>query len=63
MTRLHYLTYCLIVAPLALGQTPASAVGLFEGHGDVGTVLHRGAAEYDVAKRLATKEEKKSNTF
>jgi TolB protein len=29
----------------------AGAVGLFEGHGDVGTVFHAGSVEYDAAKR------------
>ena len=29
----------------------AAAVGMFEGHGDVGTVLHAGEAEYDSAAR------------
>jgi TolB protein len=34
---------------------PASAsVGLFESHGDVGTVLHAGSVEYDAAKRSYT---------
>src|SRR5579862_5842099 len=35
------------------GQT-AAAVGVFESHSDVGTVLHAGAAEYDAAKRTYT---------
>ena len=30
-------------------QESAAAVGIFEGHGDVGTVLHAGASEYDAA--------------
>src|SRR5512143_3260104 len=34
-------------AGLAWPQT-----GVFEGHGDVGTVLHSGAAEYDAARRV-----------
>src|SRR5713226_7541462 len=35
--------------------TPASApVGIFESHGDVGTVLHPGSVEYDAAKRSYT---------
>jgi hypothetical protein len=29
----------------------ASPVGIFEGHGDVGTVLHAGATEYDAAQK------------
>ena len=33
------------------GETP---VGLFEGHGDVGAVLHAGSVEYDTAKRNYT---------
>ena len=36
----------------ALGQT--AAVGLFDGHGDVGTVLHAGSVEYDTAKHTYT---------
>jgi TolB protein len=35
---------------LATGAT----VGLFEGHGDVGTVLHGGSVEYDAGKRSYT---------
>jgi TolB protein len=34
-------------------QSPAP-VGIFEGHGDVGTVLHSGSVEYDAAKRTYT---------
>jgi TolB protein len=29
---------------------PAALVGIFESHGDIGTVLHPGAADYDAAK-------------
>ena len=29
-------------------------VGLFEGHGDVGTVLHPGSVDYDAAKQSYT---------
>jgi TolB protein len=32
----------------------AAAAGIFEGHGDVGTVLHEGSMEYDTAKRSYT---------
>src|SRR5712671_2877451 len=32
----------------------AAPAGLFESHGDVGTVLHRGSVEYDAAKRSYT---------
>ena len=31
-----------------------TSIGLFEGHGDVGTVLHAGSVEYDAAKRSYT---------
>jgi len=31
------------------GQGSLASVGTFEGHGDVGTVLHAGASEYDAA--------------
>src|SRR5712671_390648 len=39
---------------LALGsiaQTGPNPVGIFEGHADVGTVLHPGSVEYDAAKK------------
>jgi TolB protein len=32
------------------GADPVEPLGIFEGHGDVGTVLHPGSAEYDAAK-------------
>ena len=32
-------------------QSANSPVGVFENHGDVGTVLHAGSVEYDAAKR------------
>ena len=37
----------------AWAQSPAP-VGIFEGHGDVGTVLHPGSVDYDSAKRTYT---------
>src|SRR5260370_30782650 len=36
------------------GTEAAAATGIFEGHGDVGTVLHEGSAEYDAARRSYT---------
>src|SRR5437899_3906868 len=33
------------------GAEAGTAAGIFEGHGDVGTVLHEGSVEYDAAKR------------
>jgi TolB protein len=53
-------TFVLALAAMygAQGQqsgTPASAqVGLFEGHGDVGTVLHPGSLDFDASKRSYT---------
>jgi len=43
----------LMLSAPACPQTPA-AVGIFESHGDVGTVLYSGAVEYDGAKRTYT---------
>jgi len=36
------------------GQSTTSPVGIFEDHGDVGTVLHAGSVEYDSAGRTYT---------
>jgi hypothetical protein len=50
----------LLIATFSSGQeqqtsVPKSGVlGLFEGHGDVGTVLHAGSVEYDAGKRSYT---------
>ena len=41
-----------ILSP-ARAQNPA-AVGIFEGHGDVGSVLHPGSSDYDTARRTYT---------
>src|SRR3974390_2458383 len=42
---------CVMVAGVRAQDV---AVGVFDGHGDVGTVLHPGSAEYDSAKRAYT---------
>src|ERR1700720_1784914 len=39
---------------IAVAQEPSSIVGIFEGHGDVGTVLHAGRSEYDSSKHTYT---------
>ena len=44
----------LVVASSAWTQTAAAPVGIFEGHGDVGTVLHPGSVDYDAAKHTYT---------
>jgi TolB protein len=36
------------------GQAADTSVGIFEGHGDVGTVLHAGSAKYDEPRRVYT---------
>ena len=38
----------------AAGQTASAPVGIFEGHNDVGNVLHPGSAEYDADTRSYT---------
>ena len=43
-----------LVAPNLVGEEGTSSLGLFEGHQDVGTVLHPGSAEYDAARRIYT---------
>jgi TolB protein len=39
---------------LLFAQTTAPAVGLFQNHTDIGTVLHAGSAHYDVAHNVYT---------
>src|SRR6202022_2807851 len=39
---------------IAVAQESAGILGIFEGHGDVGTVLHAGTSEYDSSKRSYT---------
>ena len=43
-----------VFAALLIGALRLSAQGLFEGRGDVGTVLHPGSAEYDAASKVYT---------
>ena len=40
--------------PPGAAQSAAAPIGLFESHSDIGTVLHAGAVEYDVSKRMYT---------
>ena len=42
------------ISRIALAQEPSSTVGIFEGHGDVGTVLHAGTSEYNSSKHSYT---------
>lgn len=47
---------CGTLLALAMAETPISSapIGIFEAHGDIGTVLHPGAAEFDPAKKTYT---------
>jgi hypothetical protein len=38
------------IAPERMGAQSATSAGIFEGHADVGAVLHPGSADYDAAK-------------
>jgi hypothetical protein len=62
--RMKYVCLIALACAFVLGfaakdrgwQQPANSkgetrVGLFEGHGDLGAVLHAGSVEYDAAKR------------
>src|SRR3984893_3258258 len=42
------------VSRIAPALEPSSKLGIFEGHGDVGTVLHAGKSEYDSSKHSYT---------
>ncbi len=46
--------FFLAAPALLLAQSGGGAVGVFDGHTDVGTVLHPGNATYDVAKQVYT---------
>lgn len=56
---LRRLTLLSISSLLCLAPTPsvaenAAPLGLFENHGDIGTVLHPGSAEYDASRKTYT---------
>ena len=58
MRKLHALVPIAVIF-FALGsllgaQNATSPVGVFDGHSDVGTVLHPGSVDYDVAKKTYT---------
>ena len=48
-TFLMFAFFCVLRA-----ETPGGPIGMFEGHGDVGTVLHAGTTEYDAATKTYT---------
>ena len=45
---------CSFLSVSALTQEGGASVGIFEGHGDVGTVLHPGAVDYDSSRHTYT---------
>ena len=45
---------CAVLPGVVWAQDGGGEVGVFEGHADVGTVLHPGAAQYDAARRSYT---------
>jgi TolB protein len=52
-------SFCFVLifglsAECALAQTESGAVGVFEGHQDVGTLLHAGSTSFDAAKQTYT---------
>ena len=46
--------FCDRARDARLGQAGSGPVGMFEGHQDVGTVLHPGSTTYDAAKQTYT---------
>jgi len=54
-TRGHFVLTALIgLISVATSRSQTAAVGAFENHGDVGTVLHPGSVEYDTARKTYT---------
>src|SRR3984893_11632690 len=49
-----YLLMVFAGSRIAVAQKSAAMVGIFEGHGDIGTVLNRVTSEYDASKRSYT---------
>jgi len=54
MRKSVLLCFIFLVAALSCPAQNAQPVGMFEGHNDVGTVLHPGAVEFDAAKQTYT---------
>ena len=53
-TNLFVVSAAIGVASVVVGQAPTPAVGSFQSHADVGTVLHAGSAAFDPATRTYT---------
>ena len=49
-------TFILLASPRVLrpAETPSGPVGMFEAHGDVGTVLHPGSTDFDASTKTYT---------
>ena len=41
----------MIVAAIMISPAMIAQTGIFEGHGDVGAVLHPGSVDYDTAQK------------
>ena len=58
MDSLTALAFTLVLVVAAgndvVAEQSGAPVGIFESHGDIGTVLHPGSAEYDAAKHSYT---------
>src|ERR1700692_601944 len=46
--------FCVVIAGRARAQGAPMPVGIFEGHSDVGTVLHPGSVDYDASAKSYT---------
>jgi hypothetical protein len=44
--------FILVISSSLQAQNSATSVGVFEDHGDIGTVLHKGSAEYDSGRQI-----------
>ena len=42
---------CLLFATAAYSHGQSESVGIFEGHGDVGSVLHPGTVDFDATQK------------
>jgi len=49
-----FCTAILVALSSSWAETASSPVGIFQGHGEVGTVLHPGSAEYDAIQQRYT---------
>jgi TolB protein len=50
----QFIAFACITFLIALAQGSSQSLGIFESHGDIGTVLHPGSAAYDGARKSYT---------